>query len=156
MDIDFSKRSREAVLHAYNEASRLKSVEVATEHLFLGIVKTDDQTRNLLLDLGLNVNDLINMISLTLQKQSDTRDKDLVLSKSADKVMKVACLEAKVLKQDMIEPYHILLSILREPANLIQLELEKHGMVDRIRKEIGHQVESGSLKSRKGLLGRWF
>lgn len=63
MDIDFSKRSKEAILHARNEAIRFKSLGIAPEHLFLGIIKTDDETRNILLDLGINVNELISIIS---------------------------------------------------------------------------------------------
>ncbi len=155
--MDFSKRSKEVMLHAYNEASRFKSADLAPEHLFLGIVKTDDQTRNLLMDLGIDVNNVITIISKKLiEQQNDKRTKEIVLSKVSDKILKLASLEARLLKHDMIEPYHVLLSILREPFNSIQIEFEKHGLVERIRKEIGHQVESGRLKSKKGLLSRWF
>jgi ATP-dependent Clp protease ATP-binding subunit ClpC len=157
MDIDFSKRSKDAILHARNEAIRSKSLDIAPEHLFLGIIKTDDQTRNLLLDLGVNVNELISIISANLQRQQNNkRGKDIALSKSAEKIVKLVSLEAQILRQNLIEPYHLLLSILREPYNLIHQELERLGLADGIRKEIGLRVESGLLKSRKGFLSRWF
>ena len=157
MDIDFSKRSKEAILHARNEAIRFKSLDIAPEHLFLGIIKTDDQTRNLLLDLGVNVNEIISIISTNfLGQQNNKRDKDIALSKSADKIMKLVSLEAQLLKQNLIEPYHLLLSILREPYNLIHQEFERLGLVDGIRKEIGLRVDSGLLKSKKGFLSKWF
>lgn len=156
--MDFSKRSKEVMLHAYNEASRFKSADLAPEHLFLGIVKTDDQTRNLLVNLGIDVNNVITIISkkLIVEQQNDKQNKDIALSEVSDRILKIASLEARLLKHDMIEPYHVLLSILREPFNSIQIEFEKHGLVEGIRKEIGHQVESGRLKSKKGLFSGWF
>ena len=156
MDIDFSKRSKEALLHARNEAIRFKSLDIAPEHLFLGIIKTDDQTRNILVDLGTNVDELINIISTNLRGQNNKLNKDIVLSKSADKIMKIVSLEANLLRQDLIEPYHLLLSILREPFNSIYQEFERRGLTDRIRKEIGLRVESGLLKSKQTFLSRWF
>jgi ATP-dependent Clp protease ATP-binding subunit ClpC len=157
MDTDFSKRSKDAILHARSEAIRFKSLDITPEHLFLGIIKTDDQTRNILFDLGINVNELISIISTSLEgHQNNKGNKDIALSKSADKIIKLVSLEAQILKQDLIEPYHLLLSILREPHNLIHQELERLGLVDGIRKEIGFRVDSGLLKSKKGFLRKWF
>jgi ATP-dependent Clp protease ATP-binding subunit ClpC len=157
VDIDFSKRSKDAILHARNEALRFRSLDIAPEHLFLGIVKTDDQTRNILIDLGTDVNELINIVSMDLQgQQNNNLDKDIALSKSTDKIMKLVSLEANILKQDLIEPYHLLLSILREPSNLIHREFEKRGLTEVFKNEIGLRVESGLLKSKKGFLGKWF
>lgn len=157
MDIDFSRRTKEAILHARKEAIRFKSLDIAPEHLFLGIVKTDEQTRNLLLDLGINASELINTVSTNLQGQQNNKmDKDIALSKTSDKIMKIVSLETQLLKQDLIEPHHLLLSILRDPYNLIHQEFERLGLVDGVRKEIGLRVESGLLKSKKGFLSKWF
>lgn len=157
MDIDFSKRSKEAIVHARNEAIRFKSLDITPEHLFLGVIKTDDQTRNILIDIGADVDKLINIISTNLQGQQNNKtDKDIVLSNSADKIMKIVSLETKLLKQDSIEPYHLLLSILREPSNLIYKEFERLGLSDGVRKEIGLRVDSGLLKNKRGFFSKWF
>lgn len=157
MDTDFSKRSKEAILHAHNEAMRFKSLDVAPEHLFLGIIKTDHRTRNILLNLGIDVNELINIISTQIRRQQGNKGKtEIALSKSAEKIIKIVPLEAKILKQSMIEPHHLLLSILREPTNFIHEEFERRGLTDGIRKEIGARVQSGLLKSKRGFLSKWF
>lgn len=156
MDTDFSKRSKEVIVHAHSEAIRFKSEEVTPEHLFLGIVKTDDQTRQLILELGVNLDDLMSKISTSLHgQQCNKEEKDIVLSKSSDKIIKIVSLEAQLLRQDLIEPYHLLLSILKEPVNLIHQEFERHGLIDEVRKEIKIRVESGGLKPKKGLF-KWF
>ena len=157
MDFDFSKRSEEAILHAHKEAIRAESAEITPGHLFLGIVKVNDQTRRALLNVGMDIEDMIS----TLTKNHNERgghqaDKTLRLSKSSEKIMKIAPLEAKLLKQELVEPHHMLLSILRDPSNLVYQEFEKQNLIENTRKEIEHQVSSGFLKAKKGFFTKWF
>src|SRR5688572_10140888 len=113
MDFDFSSRSEDAINHALAEAKRINAFDVTPEHLFFGIVKTDDQTRKVLLDLGINVDEVLSVISKLIPGPGENPPhKYINLSKSSEKILKIVPLEAKLLKQKLVEPYHILLSIL--------------------------------------------
>ena len=145
------------MLHAHKEAIRHRSRDVTPEHLFLGIIKTDDKTRKILPELGINVDELLSIVSKALSAQADNQaHKNLELSKSSAKIMKITHFEAKILKERTIEPYHILLSILRDTTNLVYKEFDKRSLIDQIKNEIKHRVESGKLPSRIVLLEKWF
>ena len=155
MDLDFSKRSRDAILHAHKEAIRSKSLEITVEHLFLGIIKTDDPTRKILLNLNVDIDEVVKNLSQARPEKKKIRQANLSLSKSTEKMVKIAPFEAKLLRQKLTEPYHLLLAILRDPSNDVYLQFEKKGLVEKIKQEIKDGTESGRLRS-GWFFPKWF
>jgi ATP-dependent Clp protease ATP-binding subunit ClpC len=156
MEITFSKKCKEAILHSHSEAIRFKSASVAPEHLFMGIVKTDGTTRDILREVGLNVDDFLRFVSQSISTEpTDEAVREIRLTKSAEKIMKTVHFEAQILKEDLIQPYHLLLAILREPENVIHQELERLCFMDKIREEIRLRAKSETLKE-VSFFRRWF
>ena len=126
----FSQEIKEIIKASRNEALRLGNDFVGTEHLLLGILQGKEYLANKVLE-SLDV-DLLEIREFT-EKAVDSKrskaddfapdqeaDRKIIeerLDKHAAKVLKVSLLEAKVLKNDEVNPEHLMLSILKHKDN---------------------------------------
>jgi len=118
MDDNFSPKAKDVIVYSKEEALRLGHDFIGTEHFILGILrcasgKAFDIIQNFVVDSNylrrkmedLNFhNDNVFMISDKI---------NLRFTQQADKVLKVALIEAKSFKDSLINSGHLLLSILK-------------------------------------------
>lgn len=126
----FSPKARQVIKKSHEEALRLGSDYIGTEHLLLGIMSQEESLAVQVLDsLDVDAQELIETIeeSLPLREQevAAITGKNLQLNKQAEKVLKVTFLEAKTFKSELIFPEHLLLSILKHKENMASKILQR-------------------------------
>jgi len=123
MNRRFSKNLKKVLKYSKEEAIRLGNDHVATEHLFLGIIREGSaETLNLLVQKKIIINDLKKSIENKIKSTDISLDFDndeLPLLKSTERVLKLIFLEAKFFKDSEVSPDHLVLAILKDNANLI-------------------------------------
>jgi len=126
----FSQEIKEIIKASRNEALRLGNDFVGTEHLLLGILQGRDYLANKVLEsLDVDIAEIRDYTERAVEsKRSKAEDfapeqevdRKIIeerLDKHAAKVLKVSLLEAKVLKNDEVNPEHLMLSILKHKEN---------------------------------------
>ena len=124
----FSPKVKQIITKSREEARRLEHDFIGTEHLLLGIVSEKDSLAMKVLEsLDVDSAELQRLLEDSIQKSpasafTGLNIDGLPLNKQAEKVLKVTFLEAKMLKNEEINPEHLLLSILKHkemPASKI-------------------------------------
>lgn len=149
MDKDFSVRSRKVIANSRKEALRLCSEYLGIEHLLLGILVTEnDWVQKFFLDSQIKVDklklDIESLITVNTnynalaQRTSVSSDKGIPLTKQAERVLRIAVLEAKTYRSLETHPEHMLLSLLKESDALVVHVLEeysfsKHKFVEQVK-----------------------
>ena len=118
MEAKFSPKVKEVINYSREEALRLGHDFIGTEHLLLGLIRDGEGLAiKILKSLKVEIADLRkNLENSVKEKSSFTTPNvnNLPLTKQAEKVMKLAMLEAKSHRSDMISTEHLLLSILKK------------------------------------------
>ena len=144
MNRKFSVKVKTILGISKDEAKRLGSLYIGTEHLVLGMLSdNDNQAVEVLKAMELNVQDLISVLektSLISNKElANMHIGDLKLNKQAEKVLKVTFLEAKMFGQEEISPEHLMLSILKQKDNVACNALEQFGVeYEMFKQELEH------------------
>ncbi len=143
MDAKFSQRIRDVLSYSKEEALRLGNSHLSVEHLFLGILRDGEGVAiDLLLLLGVELYDIKKSIEDNIKKEnilSLNKTENLPLLKSTERVLKLIYLEAKSLKNSMIDTGHLLLAILKDENNYATRILnEKNINYDLVRSELEH------------------
>jgi ATP-dependent Clp protease ATP-binding subunit ClpC len=115
----YTEAARKGVFFARYEASQFGSQYIETEHLLLGILRTD----GLLALRLLKAREKIESIREQIEKQSSRREKiaisvDLPLSAECKRVLAYGAEEAERLQHKHIAPEHLLLGLLREEKSV--------------------------------------
>ncbi|NNE25771.1 MAG: ATP-dependent Clp protease ATP-binding subunit [Saprospiraceae bacterium] len=118
MNSKFSPKVKKIISISRDEAIRLGNDFIGTEHLLLGMIKDKDSLAIKVLDsLDVDLYELKYKIESSIQNKRGSNSQlnvgSIPLNKHAEKVLKVSFLEAKSLKQEEINPEHIMLSILK-------------------------------------------
>lgn len=134
MNKKFSPSVKKIIQKSREEAIRLGNESIGIEHLLLAmLLEEDGVTLKVLNSLEIDVDGLKKRIMELGKVSNSSRTKyamgNIPLDQSAEKVLKVTFLEAKVLKNDEILPEHILLSILKNEDSqayevLVEFELD--------------------------------
>ncbi len=122
MEGQFSPKVKDVISFSREEALRLGHDYIGTEHLLLGLIREGE---------GLAVKSLQSLdVDIALLRKSledAVKDKvgasiesvsNVTLTKQAEKVLKIALLEAKLTDSDVIRTEHLLLSILKNGDNI--------------------------------------
>jgi ATP-dependent Clp protease ATP-binding subunit ClpC len=122
MEAKFSPKVREVINYSREEAIRLGHDFIGTEHLVLGLIRDGDGLaikviKSLKIDLAFLRRSIEEAIKDKISHQISNPN-NLPLTKQAEKVMKIAVLEAKMYKSDMIGTEHLLLSILKSKDSI--------------------------------------
>ena len=118
MNRKFSPKVRKIIQQSREEAIKLGNDSIGTEHFLIGIL-TDKEglTSRVLKSLEIDTEEVVTKVrgvgKPELASDSNYNMGNIPLSKSAEKVLKVTFLEAKVYKNDEIQPEHLMLSILK-------------------------------------------
>jgi len=159
MKNQFSVSLKEVISLSREEAVRLNSHAIGTGHLLLALIKQDHNVTILLLkkaDVTLpELQKEIEVCILQEEKISDIdagkarvakktifgwssppRPNGLPLSRKAEKGVRVSLLEAKNMHSLLVEPEHLLLSILNDAGDSAARIFNRHGLTH-------HAVEAG-------------
>lgn len=129
MDGHFSDRVNEVIKLSREEAIRLGNDYIGTEHLLLGLIREGDSTAlKIILKLDADISDVVREIEDSIGLGRAVTINNIPLTKSAEKVLRLASFEAKLYKSDIIGTEHLLLSLLRDESNISAKVLSKFGI----------------------------
>ena len=120
MQQQFTDRAKGALAHAARTAKQLGQPYIGTEHLLVGLVKEDTGVAaQVLLDNGMNVQDLIQVIRELIAPESNLLMKEKSgYSPRAAKVVEESHSLSRQLGYDRTGTEHLLMSIIREGDNV--------------------------------------
>jgi ATP-dependent Clp protease ATP-binding subunit ClpC len=118
----FSPKVKQILNKSREEAIRLGHDFIGTEHLLLGTMSEKNNLAVKVLEsLDVDEADLRQMVEESVQRVAGNHAElnigGIPFNKQAEKVLKVTVLEAKMLKNDEVNPEHVILSILKHKDN---------------------------------------
>ncbi|HYW94023.1 MAG TPA: ATP-dependent Clp protease ATP-binding subunit [Bacteroidales bacterium] len=121
MDAKFSQRIKDVLSYSKEEAVRLGNTHLSVEHLFLGILRDGEGLAiDILLLLGADLFELKKELENHIRQDNiaSISDSDNIpLLKNTERVLKLVYLEARALKEKVIDTGHLLLAILKDENN---------------------------------------
>ncbi len=132
MNAKFSPRVQDVIQFSREEAIRLGHDYIGPEHLLLGMIR-EGEGRAMLAIQNLEV-DTAGLKKTMEEKIRNTANpaKDITgnipLTKQAENVLKMTYLEARILKSDIIDTEHLLLSILKDEDNIASQILNRYSV----------------------------
>lgn len=128
----FTERARRVILLGQEEAGKMKSGHVGTEHLLLGLVRENEGVAaQVLQKMGI----ALDKISAEITPQTDpeaaaspTPVREPKLTPKAKRVLELAADEARKMRHNYIGTEHLLLALLREEDGLAAIILRKLGL----------------------------
>ncbi|WP_125153892.1 ATP-dependent Clp protease ATP-binding subunit [Clostridium rectalis] len=111
----FTERSQKVLMYAQQEAQSLKHGYVGTEHILLGILEEDGEAKNLLSNVGIDIEDVRNLIEQYEGKgEIEIYSNEIPLTPRTKRLLELSLLEARNLNHNFISPEHILLALIKE------------------------------------------
>ncbi|MFZ4543579.1 MAG: ATP-dependent Clp protease ATP-binding subunit [Saprospiraceae bacterium] len=131
MNKKFSPKVKQVITKSRDEAIRLGQDYIGIEHLLLGILQDGDSLAVKVLEsLEVDPLEVRQAVESSIQRVPVGKDSlkigNLPLNKAAEKVLKVIFLEAKMQKSVELCPEHLMLSILKEDANIASRILKEY------------------------------
>ena len=128
---NYTIKSQEAIQQAQQIAQSFSHNQIENEHLFQGILNSDENVLPFILK-KLNVN--TNLLKQTLDKQLQSLPKvtgsELMLSRETGKTLNEAAIITKKMNDDFVSIEHLLLAILKSKSNIAQL-LKDQGVTEK-------------------------
>ncbi|MBR3716854.1 MAG: ATP-dependent Clp protease ATP-binding subunit, partial [Bacteroidaceae bacterium] len=122
MNNQFSQRVSEIISYSKEEANRLRNKYIGPEHLLLGILRDGEgKAIDILTNFHTDLRQLKGKLEGYLMQAQDTTlapDADIPFSETAQKILKMCILEARLLKSPKVDSEHLLLAILKHRTNL--------------------------------------
>lgn len=130
MDSKFSKKMKDILTFSKEEAIRLNTNYISTEHIFLGILRDGDGLAvETLIRMGVDLIEIKKSIErkIRIKGESEITDyENIPFLKSAENALKIVFLEARSLKNDTINTAHLLLAILRDDSSIVTMTLNEY------------------------------
>lgn len=146
----FTDKTRRAILYSRDEAEKMSSSSIDTEHLLLGILREKTgKVYELILSHGIDVEIMIEDIKKYAEKDTQSFVKgSMPFSISSKKSLEYALEEATNMGEKYIQPEHILLGLIREKNGKACHILHKYGLeLTSLREEI-KSIKDDSQKSK--------
>ncbi|MDR0438593.1 MAG: ATP-dependent Clp protease ATP-binding subunit [Bacteroidales bacterium] len=130
MDQNTSPKLRNALIFSNEEAHRLHSENVDVGHIILGILREGTGTAiHILNSSGVNLSEVKERLeSKVAGRATHTVSKNIPLTKEAERIWKLMCLEAKSLKSEMIGTEHFVLAVLRDDTHTFSVIAKDFGV----------------------------
>lgn len=145
----FSERAKKSIQEAAAAAIESKNRNIDTEHLLLGIIKSDEVVEKILKKLDLNKQEFIDYVESLLQ-QGEGEVETPGLSPRAKQVLEISFSEARELGHSYIGPEHFLLGLIKEGEGLAAQAFQKYGIsYTRARQAVVSVVGQGDEKGEK-------
>jgi ATP-dependent Clp protease ATP-binding subunit ClpC len=134
---NYTKRLVDVIEYSREEASRLQNSYIGMEHLMLGLIREGEgKACRILRSMDVDMLELKrfieNEVRNILDSAVNTSLNDIVISKTAEQVLRLSMLEARQLKSVQTGTEHLLLSILREKINIVTEYFEEMGITYRM------------------------
>lgn len=134
MELRFSEEVSQIVSFSKEEAIRLGSYSVGTDHLFLAILRQHNNIAvKTLEELGVSLERMKNEIEESLKSSaslSPDEDEKLYLTKAAERSLKQLFLEARAMKSSENNAGHLMLAILKDENSKVTRMLGQENEVD--------------------------
>jgi|GEM_PF-2552612 len=138
----FTENARRVVFFAQEEANRLGTSYVTTEHILLGLLREPECTAVKILGvMGVSAYDVRKEIEnqIAVDDKPFEHDRDMQLTPRAKRVIDHAYSEAKSLGGESITSKHLLLGLIREGDGMAARVLQKFG----VNIDLAHQAAAG-------------
>ncbi len=129
--ISYSQKSNNIINYSRDEAIRLGNEEIMPEHFFLGMLRDgDNRVLDILVRNGIDLNIVKKEIEKTIKSNSfiSELDREIPYTKNAERIINLSRLEAMSFKNNLIEPEHFFLAILREDSNNVKKIMQNKNM----------------------------
>ncbi|MCX7880248.1 MAG: ATP-dependent Clp protease ATP-binding subunit [Ignavibacteria bacterium] len=145
MEGNYSNRVRDVLRYSREEAIRLGSDYIGTDHILLGIIKEGEGIAyKILKNLGVDIPKLQERLEENIRQSSGSmRLGGLGFTKQAETVLRLTHYEAKNFKSEIVGTEHLLLSILRDQSNRTRDILEEFNVNYEIVKNELENIISG-------------
>ena len=139
-----TEKARKAVYYAQEEAERLESRTISTEHLLLGILKEDCVATEILQRLGLSADDLRAAVERAIAAGEKPEQKEtMTLSANGKRAIDMSYIEAREMDHAYIGTEHLLLGLIVEKEGVAAKEMATMGVnADAVRKIIQQMEET--------------
>ena len=121
MTSQFSPKVSEILAYSREEAYRLASRSVGSEHLVLGILREKNSLLHMLFQrMNINLNDVKSELEDKVRQDVITEaiiSSELVLNEQASNILKLAVLEARIQHTQIVDVQHLILAILHDQVN---------------------------------------
>lgn len=132
MDSNFSPKMRDILGYSKEEAIRLRTNYIGTEHIFLGILREGTGIAvEILEELRINLQEIKHAVETKIKIKGESNIPDfnhIPLLKSAENALKIVYLEAKSLQNKKLNTLHLLLAILRDKTSIVTLTLGEYNV----------------------------
>ncbi|MCL2414171.1 MAG: ATP-dependent Clp protease ATP-binding subunit [Bacteroidales bacterium] len=132
MDQNISLKLRNALIFSNEEAHRLHNDTIEIEHVMLGILREGTGTGvNILTSFGANLSEIKERLENKIANRSGSSYHsipNLPLSKDAERIWKLMCLEAKSLKSEIVGTEHFVLAVLRDEVHIFSIIAKDFGI----------------------------
>ncbi|OAV67813.1 Negative regulator of genetic competence ClpC/MecB [Bacteroidales bacterium Barb4] len=132
MKDNYTKRLTEVIKYGREEALRLQSSCVAPEHLMLGLIRENSgKAVEILQSLGVElpaVKEKIEQGIKEIEAEETTGQQEITVAKTAERVLRMSMLEARVFKSAETGTEHLLLALLKEERNAAARVLDNAGV----------------------------
>ena len=121
MNRQYSQKLSDILEYSREEAGRLRCDSIGPEHLLLALLRDgDNMATTLLSKLHADLQDIKTDIESDIERTNTFNDtaRSLDLNATANKVMRLTLLEARVLKKTMADAEHLLLALLKDRHNM--------------------------------------
>src|SRR4028118_2328892 len=126
----FTERARRVILLGQEEAGKMGSGHVGTEHLLLGLVSESEGVASQVLQkMGVGLQKVRSEIALEVEASGETSSgTEPKLTPKAKRVLELAADEARRMRHNYIGTEHLLLALLREKDGLAATVLRRLGL----------------------------
>ena len=133
MNRKFSVEVKRIITRSRDEAARLGSENIGSEHLLLCLLQEKDNLANkVLLAMHVELDQLIERLLEIIGINKSVSDihsiENIPLDRAAEKILKVTFLEAKLNRNNQIESEDLMMSIIKNPSEKLGVLLEDSGI----------------------------
>ncbi|MBR1541289.1 MAG: ATP-dependent Clp protease ATP-binding subunit [Bacteroidaceae bacterium] len=118
MENRFSEKVTNIIHFSREEANRLRSRYISPEHLLLGMLREGDgKAIDLMKRQNIDLLELKKNLEDSLRLSSDakmTPDEEVPFNQEANRILRICILEARLLKDELVDTEHLLLAILKD------------------------------------------
>lgn len=144
MNNQFTHRVSDIITYSKEEANRLQSPYIGTEHLLLGILREGTgKAYESLFKLQIDPIQIKMAIEEKVRRYATPcTDEDVSFNEEASRILKLCILEAKLQRSEAADAEHILLAMLKQKNNEAAQILEEHGITyDKVLETLSLKVD---------------
>ena len=125
----FNERARRVILLGQEEAVKMNSSHVGTEHLLLGLLREDEGVAaRVLTKMVITYELVLHKIKEELGESEESASNEPKLTPRAKRVLELAADESRRMKHNYIGTEHLLLALIREKDGVAANVLHKLGL----------------------------